>query len=128
MTFMPDPLQALVLDQCRDWSNRFVGIRAVYVFGSVGRGDYQSRSDIDLYFDIATSDPAEFQRSLAGLESFRIELSNETGRTVSVHYDPFDEQADDASKAVKGPDSIILTTREKVRLVSAPKATRRETS
>ncbi len=45
-----------------------------------------------------------------------------------IHYDPFGEQNDDASKAVKGPESVVLATREKVRLLNAPRASRRETS
>jgi len=122
MSIILDPLQALVLDRCREWADGFTSVRSVSVFGSVGRGDYHAKSDIDLYFDFDTSNPAEFGRSQQALTRLQIELAQATDRPVSLHYELFGDQNDDASKAVNGPDAVLVISRGKARLLNTPKS------
>jgi predicted nucleotidyltransferase len=120
MALTLDPLQELVLDQCREWADGFASVRSVSVFGSVGRGDYQADSDIDLYFDFDTSNPLEFQRGQEGLILLQTQLTQATNHPVSVHCELFDDPVDDASSTVRG--AILVTSRGKAQLLSAPKS------
>ncbi len=57
---------------------RLHGIRSVRVFGSVARGDADSRSDIDLLVDV------EEGRSLLDLGAFLMDVQDLLGRKVDV--------------------------------------------
>ncbi len=47
-------------------------VKAVFLKGSMGRGEYDEHSDIDLYCLVDTADKAEFQKSrLAHLQAYR---------------------------------------------------------
>ena len=81
------------------------------IFGSVGRGDYHSKSDIDLYFDFDTSKHSDFGLSQQALTELQRELAQAANRQISLHFELFGEQTDDAAATVSGPDAIVLASR-----------------
>lgn len=120
-----DTLQRLALNECDEWANKFSAVQGIFIFGSVGRGDYRIDSDLDLYIDIDSSKPLEHSQCLQDLAALQADLTRKSGHVVSLHYEPMDGDTDSASKAVKGPNAKIVASRGKAHLIAAPKTRRR---
>ena len=73
--------------------------KAVYIFGSIARGDYRADSDVDIYVETAITGCETAQDFIdfhEGADGFAILLSGKIGRDVHVHRMVLSEPTDHA--------------------------------
>ena len=118
-----DNLQRLVLQRCEDWAAPYSCAVAIYVFGSIARGDYRRESDVDIYAKIeipdhrAVEDFTEMHRNADG---FAILLGQELRRDVHIHGMVLAEPTDHAWPAIEKASTSPTATIGKAHLVPTP--------
>jgi len=99
-----DELQRTILQACAVWVEPHACVKAVYIFGSIARGDYRPDSDVDIYVETAiegqemVKDFTDFHQDAVG---FAILLRDKIGREVHLHGMVLSEPTDHAWPAIQ---------------------------
>ena len=117
-----------ILDLLAPCAEKIRCLRAIYVFGSIARGDAHPGSDLDLMFeyidDLERDNEAmesfnDFQRHIDGR---KILLSRIIGRAVSNHGAVHDYRGEDAAwPAIREAARHPVVTRGKIIVAATPR-------
>jgi predicted nucleotidyltransferase len=122
-----DNLQQTVLARCAEWADAHPSVAAICVFGSVARGDYGPKSDVDIFVRPELDDAndisliEDFTQLHQEGDGFAILLGQEVGRTVHIHGMVLVEPEDHAWPAISAARKMPVATRGKAMLVATPK-------
>jgi len=124
-TDMPiNALQTIVLNECADWADTHPCVKAIYIFGSVARGDYRPDSDVDIYVEVALEDNHEMVQDFTDLhgeaDGFSITLAAKVRRDIHVHGMRAGVQTDAAWPTILTAYRSAVVVRGKASLVETP--------
>lgn len=109
-----DELQQSVLRECAAFADRLACVKAIYVFGSVGRGDYRPESDVDIFVEYLNSDDILVLESLCSMRAesvaFSLHLGSLVKREISLHGIDHLQPRDLAWPAIElaKPDAVAI--------------------
>lgn len=102
-----DDLQRKVLEEMNAFAQFYPAIKALYLFGSVARGDYRRESDIDLCIEWAEGFQTEHGLMISYIDfqpeglKWGNKLAARLGRPVNFHRHNIDVLDDEAWSAVQ---------------------------
>jgi predicted nucleotidyltransferase len=117
-------LQRAILEECAEWVEPHPCVKAVYVFGSIARGDYRADSDVDIYVETAITGHEmvqDFTDFHEGADGFAILLGGKIGRDVHVHGMVLSEPTDHAWPAIQAASRTPVAQLGKAMLSATPK-------
>ena len=94
-----DTLQQGILDACAVWADAHPCLKAIYIFGSIARGDCCRDSDVDIFVEVKidTENHAsveDFTRLHGEADGFSVTLGGAVRHPVHIHGMKTGEQTD----------------------------------
>jgi predicted nucleotidyltransferase len=119
-----DDLQQTILQECAGWVQTHPCVKAIYVFGSIARGDYRADSDVDIYVETAIAgyemveDFTNLHQEAVGFAGL---LGGEIEREGHLHGMVLSEPTDHAWPAIQAASLAPMGQLGKAMLAATPK-------